>query len=122
MLLKHLYDQIATPALGEDDYITDKFVGHQSLKAWKVEHDKQVAAANEAKERKTKGGAKSPKGGKSPDKEKKGGDAAGSKSKEPQSGRPKSNKSGSSQSPNGKATPKSKGAGSRQNSPKGKVR
>ena len=45
----------------ESEYITDKFVSHNSLKAWKVEHDKQVAEnVKNVKQPKPK----SPKGGK----------------------------------------------------------
>lgn len=52
----------------ENDYITDKFVGHNSLKAWKIEHDKNVEADKAKKEKpKSPKGNKSPKGTKSPD-------------------------------------------------------
>jgi hypothetical protein len=47
------------------DYITDTFVGHNSLKAWKLEHDKQTAELG-GKDKSKK--PKSPKGNKSPQK------------------------------------------------------
>jgi hypothetical protein len=96
----------------EENYITDQFVGHKSLKAWKVEHEKEVAA-NEAKNRKKS----PPKGGKSPTggKDSK---AAGKDSKmdKKAADRPKSSKSNS---PTGKGAAKPKAGGSRENSPKG---
>ncbi len=97
--------------LTEEEYITDRFMGHQSLKAWKIEHDKEVAA-QEAKDRKK---VKSPKGNKTPVKDKTSDDGkdrsnskiSGKESKSEKS-RPKSSKS-TSQSPGPKsATPKSK--------------
>jgi hypothetical protein len=94
-------------------------MGHKSLKAWKIEHDKEVAA-NESKNRK-----KSPKGTKSPTggKESKaaGKDAKADKnSLQPgKEGRPKS---GKSSSPGGGKPSSPKPKSSRESSPKGKVR
>ena len=115
-------DETATT---NDDYITDNFVGHNSLKAWKIEHDKQVALEKSAKDKKK---PKSPKGNrksKSPV-----GDTAktpvkGSKKNTTKSPRPSSSSSQKQRSPStSRANTPSKGTKSpkRGNSPKNKVK
>jgi FtsZ-interacting cell division protein ZipA len=52
----------------EKEYITDNFIGHNSLKAWKIENDKRLAEVAAAKEKSAKK-AKSPSKSRSPPKE-----------------------------------------------------
>lgn len=94
---KTITNTVETTEAPQVDYITDNFVGHVSLKAWKMEQEKQREAADlaEAAERAKK--VKSPK--------------AGSK----MTNRPKTSSKSPPKSPNGKSSPK---AGSRAGSAK----
>jgi hypothetical protein len=98
----------------EENYITNQFIGHKSLKAWKIEHEKEVLA-NESKNRK-----KSPKGAKSPPGAK---DSKGKESKLAKDSKDRPKSGGKSTSPTGgkPGSPKPKGS-SRESSPKGKVK
>lgn len=98
---------MSTESTEDSVYITEKFVGHNSLKAWKIEHDKQQAEnpKNKAAKPKSPKGNKSPnpkgakEGAKSPstDATKKGKDSR------PKSGSPKSSASPTNKSPRSSA-------------------
>jgi hypothetical protein len=86
--------KIVLPVPDESEYITDTFVGHNSLKAWKIENDKLLAenAKDKGKKPKSPNRNRTPSAGSSKSKEKekdkeknkdKKGDKVTSKSKSP---------------------------------------
>ena len=88
------------------EYITDKFVSHNSLKAWKIEHDKQMSENSKnvklAKPKSPKGGKSTPSKNRSPTTD---------ASKKASISRPKSNESANSKDKKKHISPIREGSG-----------